>query len=517
MPDFISINNENEINLSKDWKPSNKFVSEYKIVGEDGKPVSANYQGRQYQLVRKYERSVSIWERILTVVYSIGTANFSKSFQDLFTKDHESRRFGILYDDTKSAFQGGKIPLNMDENKQPNSAPIAVDAPKPDPSTANVDKKKAELPLNAIEKQNSTLKDEEKWIQKTIESKRNSFLDSDIYKFEQAVNAHKEEAELRLNDMEKKNGTLADEEKWLKKVLKNDCSFSDEDFTKLEQDVQDRIYFLANVFSSDALVKKLKYLRVQEPPLFPPIPYVEIFAHNMDRTTIRNCMQNYLTSLREKQLLLTQKEFNESDKKEYIHEKRDDSFSQIGRFAVKNFIEKIAKDNGLTHIRVCKRIAVLNESVSSISFYLTQYLTMLPKKDDQMKIYFEPLQSIERKISLDEAIECMIILEKTGYGGKLHEKFIFTADGIYLHDTPHRGFSPSEPKFKAIEAIKTYLEPQDVEKFMMEYNKRKANFEKEKPIQDALWNKYIDLESPNQGLAEASELKAFDFPIKSLL
>lgn len=102
MTKFEVINSVNEINLGCEWKDSINFKNNGKIVDIKGKKVSVSYSGQSYRLIAKKERNFSGLERLergflgtLIIVCSLGIALFSKKVRSLFTKNHESIRFGI--------------------------------------------------------------------------------------------------------------------------------------------------------------------------------------------------------------------------------------------------------------------------------------------------------------------------------------------------------------------------------------------------------------------------------------
>lgn len=102
MSNFKVIHDISEINLPKNWVNAANFKSQNRIVDENGRPVSADYQGRRYRIISKKERAFSTFERIrrvalgsLAVVFSAGLALFSKSVRQLFTKQKESALFAV--------------------------------------------------------------------------------------------------------------------------------------------------------------------------------------------------------------------------------------------------------------------------------------------------------------------------------------------------------------------------------------------------------------------------------------
>lgn len=95
MKEFNIVNHESEINLSSDWRDSAKFDSKNTIVTQSG---------RQYKLIAKKERTLSISERalkgvlgIFPVCLSLGSALLSQNIRELFSKEKEVIRFAIIY------------------------------------------------------------------------------------------------------------------------------------------------------------------------------------------------------------------------------------------------------------------------------------------------------------------------------------------------------------------------------------------------------------------------------------
>ncbi|CCB87115.1 putative uncharacterized protein [Parachlamydia acanthamoebae UV-7] len=331
---------------------------------------------------------------------------------------------------------------------------------------------------------------------------------------EAALNASKEEADILISAMDKKNIILSPEEEWIKRAFKNDCEFSEEAFTQLDQELKIKVFFVANAFANEDIVKKLKPLGMGEAPLFWPGPH--ILARNMDIITARNVIDGFLKGLRKDGLLLTAEEFSKLDKNKYISK-----IDQIGRIQGKNFIEKLIKENGLKHIKVPRKIVVVNEGLQNISFHIVNSLELIPKRD-QLTIYAECVKSVDRKISLEEAIEFMIILEKTGYKDFYGENFFLAEDGIYFIDTEYKDFSPRQPQFSFIKAITNtnLMDPKDAETFLAEYQKRKEAYDKEKELRRAQLKEYrLAFKNPYKRLATgySNSGHEFAFQLNSLL
>lgn len=84
-----------------DWK---RLVKDNKnLVDEKGQPVNVNYKGNKYQVVEEWEKTLSIFQRILNVFLgisaitcSLGFGILSKRIRRLFTDSKECIRYGML-------------------------------------------------------------------------------------------------------------------------------------------------------------------------------------------------------------------------------------------------------------------------------------------------------------------------------------------------------------------------------------------------------------------------------------
>ena len=318
-------------------------------------------------------------------------------------------------------------------------------------------------------------------------------------------------ADLLIDAMLKKGIGLSEEESWIIRASKNDCVFSEEEFTQLDPELKVKVFYVANAFGNEDVVKKLRPLVEESAPLFRYGP--SILAENMDIVTTRNVIEDFLKDLRQDGLLLTAEEFSELDKTKYIC-KRD----QIGRIQGKKFIEKVVKENGLKHIKVPKKIAVINEGLKEVSFNVYSSLELIPK-EDHLQIYAERVEPKNRYLSLEEAIEYMIILEKTGYNDFYGNNIFFCEDGIYFIDTEQKDFSPKSPEFEYIKAIKDCVAtPEEAEEFLRVYNMRKKAYDDEEKSREAQQNKYdAAFKNPYKRLSKGfANNVEFTFPLASL-
>lgn len=182
----------------------------------------------------------------------------------------------------------------------------------------------------------------------------------------------------------------------------------------------------------------------------------------MDRE--RGVLEHFLRKLREERCLLTVDEFS-LEKKEWFG--KGSGFDRLqGRF----FLEQIIHKYKLQHIKVPRKVAVLPKDVSDITFKFSWWGEIEPRSEPFVKIRAEYVQKVDRTISLEEALEFMTVLVKSGYNDFYGENFRFSQESIYIIDTEYRNFNPSKPQWDAIRTITNVLKSQDVKAFMQAYN-----------------------------------------------
>ncbi|MDF2549052.1 MAG: hypothetical protein K0S07_119 [Chlamydiales bacterium] len=330
------------------------------------------------------------------------------------------------------------------------------------------------------------------------------------------LNKRKELANVLLNAMERHNIQLTEEEIWVNKAFKNDTNFSSAEFNPLDPELKAKLYYVANAFFNDEIVNKLKRLGMEEPPLF--LPGLSIFPPDMGYVQSKDAIQNFLRDLRREGNLLTEEEFSQLGVDNYI-DKRD----AIGRIQGRNFIAKVIEDHHLRSIKVPKKIAVAHKQVEVLTLFVNN-LGELIVKEDQLGVYAEKIIPVQRKLSLEEALELMIAIEKTKYRNISKEKLIFTENEIYFINTEFKDFASIAPCFSAMESIKDYLDSKDEPLFLEAYQKRKKLYEKEKLLnQDkenlkAAYKNYRgDLKNGYRHFSKSYECYPFKVPIKLLM
>lgn len=334
-----------------------------------------------------------------------------------------------------------------------------------------------------------------------------------ILAFKQAIsNSSKKEADLVLAQIQNRNIKLSPEESWWVRAFKNDCNFSKKEFLKLDQDLRLQIFFIANAFANENLVRKLKAFGMGSEPLFNR--GFSIIARNMDILTAKDVLKNYFTDLRRNGLLFSSDEFNKLDQSEQNKYQRKSDL--ISNFQGKSFIEKIVKENGFKHIKVPKQIAVIIGTDPKITVGIKSDSLEIFQKS-LVRTYHEIVQKDYRKLSFDEAIELMLVLAKTGYGDIHPGNFVIAKDGIYIIDTKYVQFNPNSPRVDDLICIKNVLDPKDVDKFLIAYEKLKTDFVKEKEKIKAEKEQHEKaFENPFTRLVKGYASQEFTFELSSL-
>lgn len=280
----------------------------------------------------------------------------------------------------------------------------------------------------------------------------------------------KETAESLLQGVYKE--TLSLEESWTAKAIQNDTSFDDNQFLSLPEKIRVRIFFVAKFCKNTEFLNRLEALGMKKKPLtevgpsiFPKLPQTQEEQEQMIGT--------FIESLKSNGLLLTKEDSKKIDISKFFEKPAD-----LGRIQGRNLIERIAIEYGLKNIKVPKKIIVLEEGKSEIIFCseTSPFLRFITKGISC--ILAERIESVNRKISLEEATELLTVLIKTGFNDIRWDNIFLAADGIYFIDTEVDTFSPAAPCFSSIKSlIQTVLSEEDKPKFLEEFQRQQQRFE----------------------------------------
>lgn len=133
MPGFKVVNETHKINLNNEWVQSKKFSSKDRFVDEKGYKVGSDYEGRQYKIIEKKERTFSGLERLgrgllgtVAVICTLFLGLFSKSVRNLFIKSKKNIRLAILQPNGKLPLQKSSATHLTDNRNVKNVEGIAV-------------------------------------------------------------------------------------------------------------------------------------------------------------------------------------------------------------------------------------------------------------------------------------------------------------------------------------------------------------------------------------------------------
>lgn len=165
-----------------------------------------------------------------------------------------------------------------------------------------------------------------------------------------------------------------------------------------------------------------------------------IFRHSMSNEEIQQIGVEFFEDLKKSGRLLTKQEFVDQNHPKGAYW---DKGMDLGRIQGTNYIKRIADELSLKHIKVPKKIAVLNEGITSVRATVSSSDLKLYSK--RVTIYAENITRLERGTTREEVTEFLKILEATGFGDFLGDNFMLGRnsqgeEGIYFIDTEYMNF-----------------------------------------------------------------------------
>lgn len=280
-----------------------------------------------------------------------------------------------------------------------------------------------------------------------------------------------EEAQVLLQAMQAQGIELTQADGWIQKAFTNDCNFTNEEFLQLPIELREKIFKVANICIHKEFLQKLRDFGMRQPPAQPE--RAALFSYNMDAIDVEETLHTFLGNLRRDGLLLTKEEFAQKDLARYVHKGAD-----IGRVLGRDYIERTANHLNLPHVKVPKKIAVIqpeDEGALTLEFTLARNLAM-DISCPSLQIYAERIEPIERKATREEMTGLLDLIEATGFNdfyghnllmGKNHNG----EEGIYFIDTEYRNFS-SLPCFSNIESLGAFMASEEHAWLQQELNRR---------------------------------------------
>ena len=498
MPGFKTINSISEITLSDKWVPATKFNSKNRLVDEKGHRVGSDYKGRQCRIIEKRERNFSGLERFgrgllgtVAVICTLCLGLFSKSIRNLFTKSKENIRFAVLEPSIPSNEQRSNSSLDQNISDQSSKEKIN----EPTEQTKNIAATNQSLFRGHLARSAfKNLKNEREEALRIQEERRKSALENEARKQDEENLKKTDEPKAKenplnpipsdvgvkiepkpvdkltnpefLNWLKEDTDRLGEEQntKKLISLIKNEEVTEEEirdfyaglsesivlqmlNFTQTANSfnaVNEKIIEKALILETNfiqALNKKCPHknlelrAKIEQRTLGP-----SIFRHSMSNEEIQKIGVEFFEDLRKSGRLLTKQEFVDQNHPKGAHW---DKGSDLGRIQGANYIKRIAEELGLKHIKVPKKIAVLNEGITSVPAVVSPY--NLELSSDQVTIFAENITPLGRGTTREEVTEFLKILEATGFGDFFGDNFMLGRnsqgeEGIYFIDTEYMNF-----------------------------------------------------------------------------
>lgn len=240
-------------------------------------------------------------------------------------------------------------------------------------------------------------------------------------------------ATLILKAMDEAGMVLIERETLFKRIAFSEGAVAVEQLRALNERDQRIAFQLANMYTHFTVIQSFRPLGLgrQEPLLRSEGP--SIFAYNMDALEMHEHLRAFLKGLRSKGLLLKNSEFTKPQREKHIRKERD-----IGRILGRDYIENKARELGLKHVKVPKKIIVMDDD-APLGLVLDPNLGIRVYSQNA-KIYAQRINASDRAIRLEEVTELLRLFEATGYSDIHWGNIIIGEDGVYIIDTEFTNF-----------------------------------------------------------------------------
>jgi hypothetical protein len=286
---------------------------------------------------------------------------------------------------------------------------------------------------------------------------------------------------------------------WLKKASNNSTllsAYSRKEFNALSKETRKRLHFVANFFNNVIFLQFIHSSKAYKPSSS-VLKGAAITTPDHDVIDTQEAIGSFLKDLKREGLILTEEEFKQKPHSEYHYK-----YDQINRLQGTRLIKKVVREEGLKHIKVPKKYLVVKEKENTFSVSISYKLALLGKEN--IKIYAKHIKASPRKISLEEAHELLIVLEKTGYKDFAGNNFIVAEDGIYFIDTEFKDFQPYLVSFKTLQrVVQSLLDPKDIKAFSMFCESRQQAYAAQQKVEEEQ-DKAAKLKDPYECLIPAA-------------
>lgn len=211
--------------------------------------------------------------------------------------------------------------------------------------------------------------------------------------------------------------------------------FSIQDWNTLEAMPKKALYQEANESQNVDLVRKLNGFGMK--PEVPNFSGPTIISNFMDIATKYDTILGFLKELRRSNRLLSEQEFQPLSTKKWIKK------SMLSRILGCDHLLRKIMEKELKHMKIPLKIAVVEDAeLLKVSGY--EYSDNLyDLYSDQIKIYAEKINSVERKLSRDEIDELIQVIAIANFLDLWPENIVIAKDGVYFIDTEFKSFAGS--------------------------------------------------------------------------
>lgn len=203
-------------------------------------------------------------------------------------------------------------------------------------------------------------------------------------------------------------------------------------FLQLTESEREKLYRDANIEADCTTVDTMNsWGMYQKASLHGPA----IISGYMDVATQRRVIDDKIKQLQQQGRLLQQHQFKTADS--WIKK------SQFGRILGSDYLAAKIHQLSLKRMKVPNKIAVFKETADDkeLVMKLFQGLSFDEVESDQLDIYAERIESVDRKLTDEEVDELVRLLDASGYTDLWPENFILAKDGLYFIDTEFKSFA----------------------------------------------------------------------------
>lgn len=246
------------------------------------------------------------------------------------------------------------------------------------------------------------------------------------------MKGNKKGASVLQASMEEQKIALFPREILFKKVAFSEGEVTLEELKTLSREDQEIVYRLANTYTQLNVVRTMRVLGFgrREEVLMREGP--SIFGYNMDALERYEYLQDFLKNLRSQKLLLSESEFRSLPRQNYVEKGAD-----IGRILGRDYIERKARELGLQHVKVPKKMIVMDDT-ANLQLQIDRRCNIVA--EGGVRVYAERIQSCSRRITPEEVTELLRLFEATGFSDIHWGNVIVAADGVYIIDTEFTNF-----------------------------------------------------------------------------